>query len=237
MPVDRTRHKSYLQNILIDIYTTAELRNRLAFKGGTCLMLFHDLDRFSTDLDFNCLSEHFNYEAINTLLKENYPELQYSFHNKHHTYFWLISYGKSQDNIKIEIRKPEFTSPRDTYEIKDLNGVSIRVMTTDCMLAHKLCAATDRRQNRDIYDIWFMLSRGFTINREIVEQENTYKKGISLKGYLQYLLEHLPEVLKSGYVLDDIGNLLYTQAQKDRVRATLWSKLAMLLQAEIEKLG
>ena len=31
--------------------------NKLVFKGGTCLMLAYNLDRFSTDLDFDLLDD------------------------------------------------------------------------------------------------------------------------------------------------------------------------------------
>ena len=41
--------------ILRDIYSDLELANYLGFKGGTALMFFHGLPRFSVDLDFNLL--------------------------------------------------------------------------------------------------------------------------------------------------------------------------------------
>jgi predicted nucleotidyltransferase component of viral defense system len=41
--------------ILRDIYSDLELSNFLGFKGGTALMFFYNLPRFSVDLDFNLL--------------------------------------------------------------------------------------------------------------------------------------------------------------------------------------
>ena len=41
--------------ILKDLFSDAELADYLAFKGGTALMFFYDLPRFSVDLDFNLL--------------------------------------------------------------------------------------------------------------------------------------------------------------------------------------
>lgn len=41
--------------ILKEIYADIELANCLGFKGGTALMFFYDLPRFSVDLDFNLL--------------------------------------------------------------------------------------------------------------------------------------------------------------------------------------
>ncbi len=48
-------HRNYMTQVLLDIFRDKDLSRLLAFKGGTALMLFHGLPRFSTDLDFNLL--------------------------------------------------------------------------------------------------------------------------------------------------------------------------------------
>jgi predicted nucleotidyltransferase component of viral defense system len=53
--VDINRHRFLLVQILKDIYADLELANCLGFKGGTALMFFYDLPRFSVDLDSTCL--------------------------------------------------------------------------------------------------------------------------------------------------------------------------------------
>lgn len=53
--VNINKHKFFLAQILKDIYSDIELANCLGFKGGTALMFFYDLPRFSVDLDFNLL--------------------------------------------------------------------------------------------------------------------------------------------------------------------------------------
>jgi len=53
--VNINKHKFFLTQILKDIYSDIELANSLGFKGGTALMFFYDLPRFSIDLDFNLL--------------------------------------------------------------------------------------------------------------------------------------------------------------------------------------
>jgi predicted nucleotidyltransferase component of viral defense system len=52
---DWNKHKFLIVQILKDIYADLELSRYLGFKGGTALMLFYDLPRFSVDLDFNLL--------------------------------------------------------------------------------------------------------------------------------------------------------------------------------------
>lgn len=53
--VDLNKHKFFLLQILKDIYSDMEIASLLGFKGGTALMFFYDLPRFSVDLDFNLL--------------------------------------------------------------------------------------------------------------------------------------------------------------------------------------
>lgn len=51
--MDINKHRFLLSQILVDIFRENELKNIMAFKGGTALMMFYGLNRFSTDLDFN----------------------------------------------------------------------------------------------------------------------------------------------------------------------------------------
>jgi predicted nucleotidyltransferase component of viral defense system len=53
--MNTNQHKSYLVRILKDIYTDIELGGLLGFKGGTALMFFYQLPRFSVDLDFHLI--------------------------------------------------------------------------------------------------------------------------------------------------------------------------------------
>ncbi|MBR6141264.1 MAG: nucleotidyl transferase AbiEii/AbiGii toxin family protein [Bacteroidaceae bacterium] len=45
-----------MAQILSLIFKDKDLCNALGFKGGTALMFFHNLPRFSTDLDLNLLN-------------------------------------------------------------------------------------------------------------------------------------------------------------------------------------
>ena len=57
-----------MMRILKDVYTDAILSSLLAFKGGTSLMFFYGLPRFSTDLDFNILDRTREKEAFDRVL-------------------------------------------------------------------------------------------------------------------------------------------------------------------------
>ena len=66
------KHIIVLNKIFQDIYADNDLVSQLVFKGGTCLMFFYGLDRFSTDLDFNLRGEVLNIESITNILKMLY---------------------------------------------------------------------------------------------------------------------------------------------------------------------
>ena len=45
--MDKNKHKLYMAQILSLIFKDKDLCNVMAFKGGTSLMFFHNLNRFS----------------------------------------------------------------------------------------------------------------------------------------------------------------------------------------------
>ena len=51
-----------MTKILLDIVSEKKLSVKLGFKGGTALYLMNDLNRFSTDLDFDLIGEGGNSE-------------------------------------------------------------------------------------------------------------------------------------------------------------------------------
>ena len=226
--LNRQIHETHLRRLISLIYTDRRLLNNLAFKGGTALYMFYNLDRFSTDLDFNSLVEELDVEAMNEVVKDY--EVQ-DYFEKFHTWFWLLSYQKTQMKVKIEISKRDYP---DTYETKELLGIPIKVMTKDCMFAHKLCAITDRTklQNRDLYDTYFMLRQGFEIKEEIIILRT--KK--SLRVYLEYLLEFIPKNVASIHILDGLGEVL-DEKQKVWVKNNLVQLLLVEIQSKILEIG
>lgn len=223
----RNTHETHLRRLLSLIFTNRKLSNSLAFKGGTCLYMFYNLDRFSTDLDFNLVDDNFLPENMNEVLTDYIIQ---DYFEKYNTWFWLLSYEKTQMKIKIEISKRNFP---DNYEVKELLGIPLKVMTADCMFAHKLCAITDRKklQNRDLYDTYFMLKKSFEINENIVQ----LRTGKSLKDYLILLVNFIKLNLKEKHSLDGLGEVL-DEKQKIWVRENLKQLLLLELQNKILEL-
>jgi len=106
---DLNKHKFLLVQILKDIYSDLGLSACLGFKGGTALMLFHDLPRFSVDLDFNLLCPG-KEEEINEKVREILTRYGTIFDevSKFHGMLVVLNYGVGERRLKIEISNRQF---------------------------------------------------------------------------------------------------------------------------------
>ena len=201
--VDSNKHRLFLFQILKDIYASKELTGMLGFKGGTALMFFYDLPRFSVDLDFNLLDpekEAYVYARLREIV------LKYGrIHDeaiKHFGILCVLDYGEGERKLKIEVSNRNFG---DRYEVKSLFGNNLTVMRMPDMFAHKLCAMLDRTAiaNRDIFDCWFFMTHKTAINPAIVEA----RTGMLLINYLQKCIETLEKMSDKG-MLNGLGELM-----------------------------
>ena len=207
--MDINKHKFYMLQILKDIFSDAELADCLGFKGGTALMFFYDLPRFSVDLDFNLLDpdkEKQVYGKVkNVLLK--YGKIHDEALKIYGSVF-VLDYGQNERKLKVEISNRQYDNH---YEIKNLLGIEMRVLTKPDMFAHKLCALLDRMEvsGRDIFDCWFFLISHTPVNGNIVES----RMGMSLRDYLQSCIETVEQV-SDKVIMNSLGELTDGETKK-----------------------
>ena len=220
--MDLNKHRYYLLQVLLAIYRHPELSQLLAFKGGTSLMLFYGLTRFSTDLDFNLLDaskSEFVYQELHKLLLK-FGTIDDEA-NKFYGPILVLNYGKGERMLKVEVSNREYPNH---YEIRSLLGTDIRVMTLPDMFAHKLCALGERITPRDIYDVWFFLQNHVEINAEIVQ----LRTNMSVREYAaqcaKQVRSYSPRVLMQG-----LGEVLLDNASKNFVRKQLLEETASAL--------
>jgi len=208
--IDLNRHKFFLVQILKDIYTDIELANYLGFKGGTALMFFYDLPRFSVDLDFNLLDvkkEDIVYRKVRKILLK-YGTI-FDEAKKFYGPIIVLDYGFKEDKLKVEISTRFFDT---RYEIKNLLGINMKVMVQEDIFAHKLCALLDRNviTNRDIFDCWFFMQKQTPVNKSIVES----RMEMPFTDYLQKCIEHLESISDKG-LLHGMGELMDNKIKKN----------------------
>ena len=221
--VDINKHKFFLVQLLKDIYADLDLANKLGFKGGTALMLFHDLNRFSVDLDFNLLDNgktEFVYERIRNIVSR-YGNIKDEA-KKHHGIIVVLDYGQHARNLKLEISNRDFD---DRYEINNYLGIPVRVMQLPDMFSHKLCAMLDRNIiiNRDVFDCHFLMQKRTPINRHIIEK----RMNMALDAYLQKCIDAV-EQINEKRILSGLGELM-DEETKSFVKTRLKDETLTLL--------
>ncbi|MDD3167692.1 MAG: nucleotidyl transferase AbiEii/AbiGii toxin family protein [Bacteroidales bacterium] len=217
------KHKFFLTQILKDIYSDIELVNCLGFKGGTALMFFYELPRFSVDLDFNLLDlskEKTAYEKLRIILLKHGKIFDEAM--KYYGPIIVLDYGVGERKLKVEISNRQWNNH---YERKNLLGINMQVMVAPDMFAHKLCALLDRDEltNRDIFDCWFFMQRQTPINKEIVET----RMEIPLTDYIQKCINQLEKMSDRG-LLNGLGELV-DEYMKKFVRTKLRTETLSLL--------
>ncbi|GAB1473437.1 hypothetical protein MASR2M69_08780 [Bacteroidota bacterium] len=221
--VNVNKHKFLLLQILKDIYSDVELSGCLGFKGGTALMFFYDLPRFSVDLDFNLLDltkEKAVYEKVRMILLKygNIFDEAMKFNGP----ILVLDYGVGERKLKVEISNRPWDNH---YEIKNIMGFNMNVMVVPDMFAHKLCALLDRREvtNRDIFDLWFLMQKKTPLNQTIVETRTE----LPLATYIKKCIEKLEGMSDRG-MLNGLGELM-DEEMKKFVRSKLRSETISLL--------
>ncbi|MDP3995954.1 MAG: nucleotidyl transferase AbiEii/AbiGii toxin family protein [bacterium] len=228
--LNKEKHQLVMGQILRDIYSDTSISSLLGFKGGTCAHFFYGLTRFSVDLDFDLFQndearQKLVYEKIGGMLGA-YGEIKDQY-IKHNTIFFLLSYGDTDHNVKIEVNVRIFMPEiKGHYEIKEYLGISMLAGKKDYLFASKLAALTDRTTlaMRDIYDVWFFAKNNWDINAEALK----IRTGKSVKEHLADCIKAI-ESVKDNEVLRGLTELLPDEKAKAWVKMHLRKDAVFLL--------
>ncbi len=231
--LDRAVHENFMTKILFDIYSEPSLSQKLGFKGGTAAYLFYNLPRFSTDLDFDLLSQDNNQQIFDQVksIAIKYGDIKDEM-IKQNTIFFRLSYKNGDHSIKIEISKRVNTE--NTYNIQEYYGLPIIVMDKDCLAANKLVAIFDRKimVNRDWFDCWFFLNNDWPIKKEIILS----RTGMELPAYFSKMAGYLEKNKGTLNILQGLGEILDIK-QKNYVKTKMISDLLFRLKLYADKPG
>lgn len=202
-------HKTVMVEILKDIYEAVLISPYLGFKGGTAAYLFYDLPRYSVDLDFDLLDEKKEktvFSELEKTLSKHGEVLEKRI--KHYTIFFLLSYGKGERNIKIEISR---RGSAGKFSVKNYFGIPMKVMESDDMFACKLAALAGRKKTvaRDFFDAHYFFSKHWEISDATVKK----KTGRNVLEHMEKATKVVAEFDNSN-ILQGLGELLTTK-QKD----------------------
>jgi hypothetical protein len=155
---------------VLDLLNSIRVLDSLFFGGGTMLRLCHNLNRYSTDLDF-WISPSTDakqlHAKIKSTLQKNYRLSDAA--NKKYTILYEFRSEKVTRNLKIEIRKEqsEFEWERkiafSRYADKQ---VLVKGLTLKQMMRNKTEALLSRKLIRDCFDLEFLLMRGIELTND-----------------------------------------------------------------------
>lgn len=226
--LDTQKHKFILMSILLDISKNDLLKSTLVFKWGTALFLLYNLDRFSTDLDFDLvwdLNKEIILDEVIIILKK-YWEIKDNY-IKRNTIFSVLSYSDIDHNIKIEI-STRWVSWK--YGFKNFMWIQLQILDIDYICSNKFIALTarDKLANRDIYDIHFILKNNMQINKEYIE----IKTWITFKDYINKMIQFLEKLWSKHNILDWLWTTL-DEKQKIFIKNNLVQETIFLLHSII----
>lgn len=228
--LNKIKHQLVMGQLLHDIYSDTSISSLVGFKGGTSAYLFYRLNRFSVDLDFDLLT---NDQTALPMLSEKIEHILKTYGDikdqciKQNTIFFLLSYGDSDHNIKVEINtRASVFNLRDHFDVKEYLGISMLVGKKDYLFASKLVALTDRNKlaMRDVYDIWFFAKNNWDINASII-QSRTSK---TTKEHLADCVSVI-EAVTDSEILHGLAELLPDEKAKTWVKTHLRKEVIFLL--------
>lgn len=230
--------KDYLQDlILFSIYSN--IGKELIFKGGTCLYKVYKLNRFSEDLDFT-LTKRLDTEKITNKVISDLMLLNIRGRIKE------IKEHQKEMNIRLLLNGPLYRGGKETQCFIPLNiskkeqvllepkkesimplyreipTFEVFTMPEKEILAEKVRAILTRQKPRDVYDLWFLLTR-----KNIVFDSNLIDKKLApydLRLDLTELRNRIGGM--KGLWETDLKNLMIGELQGfDKVKGELFEKL------------
>ncbi len=174
--------KEYLQHIFLN--AISKYPENFIFKGGTCLRMCYGLERASEDLDF---STNLNVKEIKEIVKKCLKEFELLNIN-----YKIYAEKEFEGNLRIEVRfeailysgkpastntlKIDFNRQKVKHKVakvvaklfSDVPLFTLFVLDEKEIFAEKIRALVNRKQPRDMYDIWMLKNKGVEINKKII---------------------------------------------------------------------
>jgi len=203
--------REYLQIFFLNELYKQKNSAKVYFKGGTAIHLLFGAPRFSEDLDFTVmLSEAIFMQLINSVFSEVSKNEEISFKQRRtiagKTFLLTAKPGilpyatfiNLDFSFREKVIQPEKSTIDTPYPI--LFNSFIYHLSLEEMCAEKIRAIFTRQKGRDFYDLWFLISKGVSINNELVEEKLQHYK-ITVSQF-KSLLDKTKNFSKKDFILD-----------------------------------
>ncbi len=182
--------KDYLLDLVLRSISQRH-HHDLIFKGGTCLYKFHNLPRFSEDLDFSAMKlidvHALVKDIIADLEKEGVSAQEHSRQEPYNSVLitlrikgpLLTEIPMSSASVGIDINfKSEVVLPAEQRKYESIypaiGKISIRSMHPEEIFAEKIRALLARLKARDLFDIYFLMRQDIRASKELIQAKMDY---------------------------------------------------------------
>lgn len=203
---DREKHLTLIKDVLNYIFAS-NASSDLVLKGGTALLLFYGLNRFSEDIDLDATSVN-----LKNLLGAYASKRGYKLRvtkDSDHGKRYMIDYDEGA-SLKVEV-----SYRHRKLKQSDISVVgNVRVYTLDRLLKSKIVAflSDNRNKIRDLYDIAHIY-----FNTDIVITED-------LKDRLEDMF-HYNNLERIDYVIDNHKDEIIPEGDEEEIRLAMYNIL------------
>ncbi len=179
--------REYLQILFLSALYEQRESSRIYFKGGTALRLLINSFRFSEDLDFTSLRSGDEIKKIFSKITKRInlvvPEVQLrQVKTGINSLTGFLGYKtdgmKFPLNIHLEFSLRERPLTEKDVVLETLFPVSpypvVKCLSWEEILAEKIRALMHRAKGRDLFDIWYLLSKGTKIDWIMVNKKMAF---------------------------------------------------------------
>lgn len=203
--------REYLQLLFLKYFYENKESGRIYFKGGTAIHFLYKSFRFSEDLDFTSLLP---IKGIQKLLQETMRKLEQEISGieivdrgiKDHSLTEIIKYHYSSKHpltIRLEFSLREKPLTHEVGPIETIFPITSYPLVVHLdareLLAEKIRAIITRHKGRDLFDLWFLLSKEVKIEERFVKDKMKWYK---MNYQAQDLLNAIGKYTESGLEKD-----------------------------------
>jgi len=179
--------REYFEVLFLSLLYSFKESSKIFFKGGTSIRLLLNSFRFSEDLDFTSLLK--NSELIN-LIEKSFNKMEKIISNiklkdiekKRDSLITYLNYFSLEQKYPLNIHM-EFSIREEPIIMKESILETIYPITPypvivhlewEEILAEKIRALMKRAKGRDLFDIWYLITKGVKINMNMVNKKMEY---------------------------------------------------------------
>lgn len=214
--------REYLQLLFLATLYTFDKSRHIFFKGETAIHLLFGAPRFSEDLDFtvdlranefsNLIEKvfiHLSRESMTFKERKTIAGKRYLL-----TGTPILASYKIFINLDFSFREKIFEAQQSMIETDYpvLFTSFVHHLSMEELFAEKIRALLYRKKGRDLYDLWFLMTKGVTLKKNLIKEKLKYY------GMSRFNPDVLQRRLKNISQKDFIADLRPFVPENERVR-------------------